>query len=230
MGFGVEGDAPAHSVRPWIEGVVVRVTKVLLMSALAMAFSAGPAAAAATVTRTTFHGTSAEAVWRQGGPSFFTETYVNITKMPNGQQLSVGQITENYDSAGAFTGAVGTSARVTTGFSYTIDASQLSSASATGSDLPATTCNYDTNYDLIGCVDSTIDVNASWTGQGDLIRGTSHHHDQTGGIVVTAQIQGVFRDATASGVVGGITLTPGDLFFADISRVVSGETVICIGC
>jgi hypothetical protein len=51
-------------VRPRIEGVVVRVTKVLLMSVLAMAFSAGPAVASATVTRTTFHGTSAEAVWR----------------------------------------------------------------------------------------------------------------------------------------------------------------------
>jgi len=217
-------------VRPWIEGVVVRVTKVLLMSVLAMAFSAGPAVASATVTRTTFHGTSAEAVWRQGDPSFFTETFVTVTKMPNGQQLSVGQITENYDSEGAFTGAVGTSTRVTTGFSYTIDASQLSSASATGSDLPATTCNYDTNYDLIGCEDSTIDVNASWTGQGELMRGNLHHHDRTGGIVFTAHLQGVFRDATASGLVGGITQTPGDLFFADISRVVSGETVICIGC
>jgi hypothetical protein len=31
-------------------------------------------------------------------------------------------------------------------------------------------------------------------------------------------------------VVGDITLTSGDLFFADISRVVSGETVICIDC
>jgi hypothetical protein len=170
------------------------------------------------------------AVWRQGGPSFFTETFVNVTKMPNGQQLSVGQITENYDSEGAFAGAVGTSTRVTTGFSYTIDASQLSNASASGSDLPATTCTYDTNYDLIGCVDSTIDVNVSWTGQGELIRGNSHHHDRTGGIVVTAHLQGVFRDATASGVVGDITLTSGDLFFADISRVVSGETVICIDC
>jgi len=184
-----------------MEGVVVRVTKVLLISALAMAFAAGPAAAAATVIHTTFHGTSAEAVWRQGGPSFFTETFVNVTKMPNGQQLSVGQITENYDSEGAFAGAVGTSTRVTTGFSYTIDASQLSNASASGSDLPATTCTYDTNYDLIGCVDSTIDVNVSWTGQGELIRGNSLHHDRTGGIVVTAHLQGVFRDATASGVV-----------------------------
>lgn len=98
----------------------MRVTKVLLISALAMAFAAGPAAAAATVIHTTFHGTSAEAVWRQGGPSFFTETFVNVTKMPNGQQLSVGQITENYDSEGAFAGAVGTSTRVTTGFSYTL--------------------------------------------------------------------------------------------------------------
>jgi hypothetical protein len=231
VGLGVEGGGARHGVRrPWIEGVVVRVTKVLLMSALAMAFAAGPAAAAATVIHTTFHGTSAEAVWRQGGPSFFTETFVNITKMPNGQQLSVGQITENYDSEGAFTGAVGTSTRVTTGFSYTIDASQLSSASASGSDLPAATCTYDTNYDLIGCVDSTIDVNVSWTGQGELIRGNSHHHDRTGGVVVTAHLQGVFRDANASGVVGGITLTSGDLFFADISRVVSGQTVICIGC
>ena len=150
----------------------MRVTKVLLMSALATALSAGPAVAAATVTRVTFHGTSAEAVWRQGDPSFFTETFVTVTKMPNGQQLSVGQITENYDSEGAFTGAVGTSTRVTTGFSSTIDASQLANASASGSDLPATTCTYDTNYDLIGCVDSTIDVNVSWTGQGNSYEGT----------------------------------------------------------
>lgn len=208
----------------------MRVTKVLLMSSMAVLLSAGPVVAAATVTHTTFRGTSAEAVWRQGDSSSFTETFVSVTKMPNGQQLSVGQTTENFDSEGAFTGAVGTSTRVTTGFSYTIDVSRLSSASVTGSDLPATTCTFDTNFDLIGCVDSTIDVNASWTGQGELIRGTSHHHDRTGGITVTSHLTGVFRDATASGVVGGITSTPGDLFFADISRVVSGETVICIGC
>lgn len=96
----------------------------------------------------------------------FTETHVILTKMPNGQQLSLGveQITEELCQR-AFTGAVGSSTRLTTGFSYVIDTGRLSSATVTGSDLPATTCTYDPNYDLIGCVDGTIDVNASWTGQ-----------------------------------------------------------------
>jgi hypothetical protein len=208
----------------------VRATKVLLIPALAVAISAGPAVAAATVTRTTFHGTTAEAVWRQADLSFFRETTVSVARMPNGQRLTVHVFTENYDSAGSPTGTVGTSTRVTTGFSYTIDGSQLSSASVTGSDLPATTCARDANNNLIGCVDTTIDVNASWTGQGVLVRGEFHFHDRTGSITVTSHSYGVFRDATASGVVDGNTLTPGDLFFAYIGRLVSGETVICIGC
>ncbi len=208
----------------------MRVTKVLLVSALAMALSAGPAVAAATITHIAFHGRSAEALWRLGDASSFTETYLNVTKMPTGQELSVGQVTENYDSEGAFTGAVGTSTRVTAGFSFTIDASQLSSAQVTASDLPATTCNYDTNYDLIGCVDSTIDVDVSWTATGEATRGILHEHVRNGGIMVTVHLEGTFREATASGVVGGISQTVNDLVFADLSRVVSGETDICIGC
>jgi hypothetical protein len=70
-------------------------------------------------------------------------------------------------------GYTDTSADVTSGFAFTIN-KNLTSARASGSNLPATTCTFDANFNLIGCTDTTIDVSADWTGQGPLGHGTSN--------------------------------------------------------
>jgi len=129
-----------------------------------------------------------------------------------------------------FAGATDTFADVTTGFAFTIDASKLSSASVSGSGLPATTCSYDADFNLIGCVDTTIDVDATWAGQGPIGRDTFAEHFKSDGFSFTDHFHGTSRDATASGTVGGLTLTSSDLEFADMGKANFGETDICIGC
>src|SRR5436309_11041597 len=104
---------------------------------------AGPASAApGQVTQFRFHGTFAAADWFTSSATSFTDTFVNVSKSLQGSELFVDQFTANFDANGNFTGATDTSADVTTGFSFTIDKAQLTSASTSGSGLPATTCTF----------------------------------------------------------------------------------------
>src|SRR5437870_10809459 len=98
---------------------------------------AGPASAANQTTTFSFHGTFAEAAW-------FTDsvfTYINVSRATQGQELSAFQNTNNFDKRGNFTGRTQTIVDVTSGFSFAIDSGKLSSASTSGSSLPATTCS-----------------------------------------------------------------------------------------
>ena len=116
--------------------------------------------------------------------------------------MFVDRFTENFDSKGNFTGASETIADVTSGFSFTIDSAKLNSASTSGSGLPATTCTYDANFDLIGCTDTSINVSASWTGQGPIAREASNDHFQFDGFKVSSHFNGTDRNATAIGSIG----------------------------
>src|SRR6266851_5377001 len=136
---------------------------------------AGPASAASgQVTRFSFHGTFADALW-------FTSSATSFT--------------DNLDANGNFTGATDTSADVTSGFSFAIQKS-LASASTSGSGLPATTCTFDANFNLIGCSATTIDVNATWTGQGPISRAVFNEHFKSDGFSVTDHFNGTDRAAT----------------------------------
>ena len=209
----------------------MRATKALFMSVLMVGLVAGTAKAApADVQHFTFRGTFAEALWSTSTDTSFTDTYINPSKTRHGQELFLDQFTDNVDSSGNFTGATETFADVTSGFSFAIDATKFSSASVSGSGLPATTCTYDADFNLIGCSDTTVDVDATWTGQGPIGRSTFAEHFKSDGFSFTDHFQGTSRDATASGTVAGLTLTTGDLDFADMGRSNFGETDICIGC
>ena len=126
---------------------------------------------------------------------------------------------------GNFTGATDTFADVTTGFAFTIDATKLSSASVRGSALPATTCSYDADFNPIGCVETTIDVDATWAGQGPIGRDTFAEHFKSDGFSFTDHFHGTSRDATASGTLGGLTLTSSDIEFADMGKPISARRI-----
>jgi hypothetical protein len=204
----------------------------LAVAAFTVLAFAGPASAAPgqvkQVTHLKFSGTFADAGWYISSATSSTSTYVNVSQSTQGTELSVDQYTQNLDANGNFTGATDTFADVTSGFSLTIEKS-LGSASTSGSGLPATTCTYDANYNQIGCSDTTIDVNASWTGQGPITRGVFNQHFKTVGFSENDHFGGTNRAATATGTVGGLTLSAADLQFADLGTTKSGTTTICIG-
>jgi hypothetical protein len=76
----------------------------------------------------------------------FTETHVDPHEDAERPAAVAGGRTDHRKLCQrALTAAVGTSTPQTTGFSYAIGTGRLSSASVTGSDLPATTCTYDPN-------------------------------------------------------------------------------------
>jgi hypothetical protein len=204
----------------------------LAAAALTLLTLAGPASAATgqvkQVTHYRFSGTFADAGWYISSATSSTSTYVNVSQSNQGTELIVNQYTANFDANGNFTGETDTYADVTGGFSATIEKS-LGSALTSGSGLPATTCTYDANYSQIGCSDTTIDVNASWTGQGPITRSVFNQHFKTVGFSENDHFTGTSRTATATGTAGGLTLSAADLQYADLGTTKSGTTTICIG-
>jgi hypothetical protein len=86
--------------------------------------SAGPANAASGIaTRFTFRGTFAEAEWFISSATSFTDTYLNVSQTKQGAELFVDQFTATFNRSGRFLGGTDTFADVTSGFSFTIDAS-----------------------------------------------------------------------------------------------------------
>jgi hypothetical protein len=201
----------------------------LAVTTLTVLALAGPASAApGQVTQFRFHGTFAEALWSTSSATSSTDTFVNVSKSMQGSELFVDQFTANFDANGNFTGATDTSADVTSGFSFAIQQS-LASASLSGSGLPATTCTFDANFNLIGCSATTIDVNVAWTGQGPISRAVFNDHFKSDGFSENDHFNGTDRAATATGTVGGLTLSASELQFADLGTANSGTVTVCIG-
>ena len=190
-----------------------------------LAFSS-PASASVQKFHSHFNGLFAEALWETQTSTSFTDTYINVTA----KELFLDQFTGNFDSNGDFTGATDTSADVTSGYSFSITNKTFDSASVSGTAIPAQTCTFDANFELIGCSDTTIDASAAWTGQGDIIKtGENNDHFHSPGFTENDHFSATFRDATATGTIGGQALTTTDLVFADLGRANSGTVVICHG-
>jgi hypothetical protein len=201
------------------------------MSLVAMLSCVGPASASPGQTfHVRFNGTFAEAAWETSTASTITDTYINPSRTSNGQlQLFVDQFTQTVDQSGAFQGATDTSALVTSGFAFTIDSGKFNTASVSGTNIPAQTCTYDANFNLIGCTDTTIDASTNWTGQGPVTQSVTSDHFHTHGFTENDHFSGKSRGATATGTIGGLTLGSGDLAFADLGTTHSGSVVICVG-
>jgi hypothetical protein len=191
---------------------------------------AGPASAASgQVMRFSFHGTFADAFWFTSSAASFTATTVSVSQSMRGSELFVDQFTGNLDASGNFTGGTDTSADVTSGFSSAIEKPTLTSASVSGSGLPATTCTIDRMGNVISCSATTIDATVAWSGQGPLTRAVFNDHFKTAGFSENDHFNGTDRAATAAGTVAGSTLSASELQYADIGTANSGTITRCIG-
>ncbi len=200
----------------------------LAVAALTVLFLPGAASAAgAQVTHFNVRGTFADAFWSTSTDTSATETFVNVARPGHAPELGVDQVTINRDENGNVTGGTETSAKVTSGFSFTIDAARLTSASLSGPGLPATTCTLDAALNPISCRTISIDVAANWTGQGPLSRSVLNEHFKSGGYSLITHGNGTFRDARATGTVARLTLSASQ--FADLGNTHSGSTTICVG-
>jgi hypothetical protein len=185
-------------------------------------FTSAHGAVTGHVTHFRFHGAFAEALWFTNN----TQVVAIVSQSQDGQELQVDRFTFTFDSQGNITGATDTSADVTSGFSFTINR-KLTSASVSGSGIPAQRCSYDANGFLIGCTSTSIAVSVSWTGQGPLARDTSNQHLQIGKAKTSSHFNGTDRNAAASGTVAGLAVTTDDEFGGDIGR--SNDATVCIG-
>src|SRR5215470_15565705 len=202
----------------------------LAVTAFTVLAFVGPASAASgQVMRFSFHGTFADAFWFTSSATSFTDTFVNVSQSMQGSELFVDNFTGNLDANGNFTGGTDTSADVTSGFSFAIEKAQLTSASTSGSGLPATTCTVDAFGNPISCSATTIDVTVAWTGQGPITRSVFNDHFRTAGFSETDHFNGTDRAATAAGTVAGSTVGASQLQFADLGFTNSGTTTVCIG-
>lgn len=191
---------------------------------------AGPASAASgQVTHFRFHGPFAEAAWFTSTTTSYTDTYINVSQGKHGPELYVDHFVGNTDKNGNFTGGVDTFADVFSGFSSAIDNKKLTTASTSGLGLPATTCTVDANGNESNCSATTIDVTASWTGQGPITRSVSNDHSKAAGFSFNDHFSGTDRNAAVTGTLGGVTLNPADVQYADLGTTNQGSVTVCRG-
>jgi hypothetical protein len=207
-----------------------RVLFGLAVVTLTVVALAGPASAApGQVTQFRFSGAFADAGWSLSSGTSSASAGITVSTSKQGSGLFVDELTATLDANGNVTGGTDITVDVTSGFSLTIDQPGLASASVSGSGLPATACTLDANFNPISCSATTIDVNASWTGQGPIGRSVSNEHFKSGGFSFTEHVNGTSRAATAAGTIGGITFSPADLQFANLGTTKAGSTSVCIG-
>jgi hypothetical protein len=202
----------------------------MLMALVAFAGGAGKAVAAPGQTFQ-FHqnGSFAEAGWVTQTTNTTTSTFVRAENNNPGAPLLVfDEQIQTFDNSGNFTGITDVSGEADSGVSFSI-VSPFLSASASAS-VPATSCSYDANFNLIGCVDLTVAVSASWTGQGPIERGTFNSNFRTDGFHVIEHFTGADRFATATATLDGTSLGTGDLAFADFGTAKHGTVMICNNC
>lgn len=156
-----------------------------------------------------------------------TSTYVRVSQSNRESSLVADQFTQNYDANQNVTGATETLTEVTSGFSFSIDSTRLSAASASGSALPATTCTYDANFNQVSCSPATVRLDVTWTSEGPVTHSASTSHVRAGGFSVTDHLNGTSRDATATGSLDELSL--GTSAYAVLGKAVAGSTTLCIG-
>ncbi|QNN53855.1 hypothetical protein [Nocardioides mesophilus] len=203
---------------------------VLVMMAMVLVWGGPAGAAAGKITHQRFHGAVADADWFVATDTSVRDTYVNATHAKKGSSLYVVRFRARLDSNGEFAGAKETIIDVTTGFTFDIDAAKLSSAKVTGTDLPARTCFYDANWDQPKpCQDGTLDLKASWTGQGSITRGVTNEHVKGEGFSYSYHSNGKNRAATAKGWLGTQRLRAAALDFGQLAVVREGSSSFCVG-
>jgi hypothetical protein len=200
-------------------GLAVAATAVTLL------VSAGAASAATgQVFKLKAVGPTAGGLWISSTATSATVTFISASQ----DQLAVIQITDNADSSGNIIGGTETIANVTSGFSFAIDKGQLSSASTSGSGIPATTCALDANLNQISCAPTTLDLAVAWTGVGPSEHQILNQRLLEGIVRESSHTNGIVRSATATGTLSGTPLSglaDGALAFASET-----DTTLCVDC
>jgi hypothetical protein len=179
---------------------------------------------AATVTHSLDHTFTVGADWQTSTNTSFSDTQVSaVTGTPGQTVLFVDQLTTFANSS------TETTAFVTSGFTLTHTALNTATLSASG--IPATACTIDFVTNQTTCSNTTIDLSATWTGQGAIGHDTiTSHFRVPGQFSEISHAAGQSRLATAAGVVIGVTVT----FVADLDEATmevgsGGDIFICTG-
>lgn len=91
--------------------------------------------------------------------------------------------------------------------SFTVN-KKLTAVTVAGT-VPVTACTYDYNTETETCVDNgTVQVSASWNGNGELVRGSSKGHYQSKSFTSVYSFRGSWRQAVATATINGQALGP----------------------
>jgi hypothetical protein len=181
------------------------------------------------------NGTFATAEWVSQTPRTATDTSVTAVQHPGpgGKELSVTQLVVTYDATGNPIGFTQTTVDASSGFTFTIDGAHFTSAAVYGVGLLARACNEDTG----ACRNTTIDVSATWSGQGAITRGTVINKDiETRSNFLYIQLErltGATRAASATGSVGAFSYSAGEAIAPPTLGVMkTGYIFLCLdgGC
>ena len=179
---------------------------VTAMAAFGSLVTAGVASATpGQVLHAHFVGPMAVGAWDTGPGPNATSTIV----VADGSELVVQQLTGTEDINDNITNGTLITAEVTSGFSLTIDQSQLTTGSLSASGIPATTCAIDANGDAINCTATTLDVTMALTGLGPIepgVGGAQNLHLSFGTAIENVHNSGRMRAANATGNLDGSVL------------------------
>jgi len=197
-----------------------------------MLIGAVPASATPSAEQIRFSGLTAMAAWfdQATGADLFVSVSDgrSVNAMPP-QRLFVAQSIPQYDTTGALVGSLEIVQFIDTGLGYTFSIDKtLGTATLVASDLPVTQCRYDTARNLLGCTETMIDLDVTWTARAPIVRDRDVARVVEQGYVIVAVSHSDTRDALATGVVAGIAVTNEDLIFAELSKVRFGFIRVCI--
>ena len=161
-------------------------------------------AADAQVVRTRSGGEFAEAVWDDPQSGAFGVIFAR----EEDDHIILQLQTVNRDAAGDVTGFtdIYADANLSPYGTLTMDR-RLESATIDVVDVPAQRCEFDANFELVGCAVTTIDAHATWTGLGRISRTTVHRHEVGEGFSITTHSKGASRQAAATGTIDGTSFT-----------------------
>jgi hypothetical protein len=206
-----------------------------VMAVTVLSVAAPASAATGPVTHIHASGTFAQADWFLATDTGFTEAAVLGVKTKHGPELAAELIKLKLKN-GKLVGGTVTSLRgpggmdfVTSGFALAIARPKLTSASVSGSGLPARKCTIDAHGNQTGCKRITLRLNVRWTGHGPITRTVANFRMKTAGFSMSSHSVGTTRAATATGTVAGQTLTGRQLEVAELSIAKSVEITRCIG-
>jgi hypothetical protein len=186
------------------------------------------AASTGQVSHYRVHGAVAEAGWARTVGTDFVGAYVQASTAKLGGELVVEVFHDRYDAQGRFLGSTVKHAAVTGGYAFAIDKAKLGTATVDATAVPATLCRFDANWNPIGaCQAVTLDVQATWTGEGLIARSVKNDHYRYRGFGLIEHSNGTQRNATASAIVDGVDVTR-DFLFATLSTNLYGSTTICL--